>query len=71
MNPLAIELLIRHRHGDGSWSPMEESPAHHDAAAHDAERTWGRGRIFRCTRCAEEILVDAEPGQSLPAEDRP
>jgi len=48
---------IEHRHGDGSWSPMEEVPRHHDAADHDPERRWGLARIFRCTKCTETLTI--------------
>ncbi|HEX5590075.1 MAG TPA: hypothetical protein VFX65_07280 [Candidatus Limnocylindrales bacterium] len=45
-----------HLHGD-ERIPMHEG-SHHDVAAHDPERSWASGaRIFRCTRCDEEILV--------------
>ena len=52
---IAQELRIEHRHGDGSWSPLE--PIHHDSAAHDAERSWLRRTIFRCTTCDEAVTV--------------
>lgn len=48
--------------------PMEER-GHHDAAAHDPERSWQKGaRIFRCSRCAEEIVV-IPAGQDMPESD--
>ena len=40
---------------------MTETAGHHDPAAHDAERRWPFGRIFRCTSCSEEVAVDTEP----------
>ena len=61
MDPRTIELLLQHRHSDGTWSPMTETAGHHDPAAHDAERRWPFGRIFRCTSCSEEVAVDTEP----------
>src|SRR5439155_18512517 len=45
-------LFLKHRHSDGSWAPMER--VKHDAAAHDAERSWPRRAIFRCTVCRSE-----------------
>ncbi len=35
------ELMLRHRHNDGSWAELEATAAaNHDAAAHDPERAW-------------------------------
>lgn len=50
---------IQHQHNDGSWSPMEEEPAirHHTSVEHDPERSWLRGRIFRCSSCGETMTV--------------
>jgi hypothetical protein len=46
----------------------ERSP--HDAAEIDVERRWAKGgRIFRCTRCSEEVVV-IEPGQETPTTQR-
>lgn len=57
-------LRLEHRHGDGSWGRLER--AHHDAADHDAERDWSKGKIaYACTSCGELVRVDAphqEPG---------
>lgn len=61
-------LKLLHLHGS-ERIPMHEG-SHDDVAAHDPERGWVSGaRIFRCTRCDEEILVlpgdkapDAKPG---------
>ena len=50
------ELRIQHRHTDGSWGEMEEQ--HHDAADHDPERTWARGKIFRCKSCEESVTIN-------------
>jgi hypothetical protein len=52
---IAQELQLEHHHSDGSWSRLE--PMHHDSADHDAERSWLRRTIFRCTTCAEEVRV--------------
>ena len=52
---IAQELLLEHRHNDGSWSPMER--VEHDSADHDAERSWLRRMIFRCTTCDEQVSV--------------
>jgi hypothetical protein len=54
------QLHLEHRHSDGTWTPLK--PLHHDAAAHDAERSWARRTIYRCD-CGEEVSVterDAE-----------
>ncbi len=49
------ELMLRHRHGDGSWGRLEARPAHHDPAAHDSERDWEEGQLYVCTTCDEEV----------------
>ncbi len=57
-------LTLMHLHGD-ERHPMTER-GHDNAAAHDPERGWRQGaRIFRCTRCADEVVVMA-PGQDKP-----
>lgn len=48
---------LRHQHRDGAWAVMEEVPSHHTPADHDPERGWLRGRIFKCTKCAETVTV--------------
>ena len=50
------EYQLRHRHDDGNWGDMVEAPPD-DAADHDVERRWGRGRLFRCTACEEAVLI--------------
>jgi hypothetical protein len=55
---IAQELLLEHRHDDGSWSRMER--VEHDSTDHDAERSWLRRMIFRCTTCDEEVSVVSE-----------
>ena len=52
---IAQQFRLEHHHSDGSWSPLE--PQHHESADHDAERSWLRRTIFRCTSCAEEVAV--------------
>jgi hypothetical protein len=51
-------LRLNHRHGD-AWHPMVEVPGMHDRPEQDLERSWRRGRIFRCEECQEEILVES------------
>jgi hypothetical protein len=63
-----VKLL--HRHSDEDWIPMTEG-SEHDAAAHDIERRWLKSaRIFRCSRCDEEIAIvpSAEPRSEAPGE---
>lgn len=48
---------IQHSHGDDDWHDMTEVAPHPDSAENDSERDWSRGRIFRCTTCADEIRV--------------
>jgi hypothetical protein len=56
-------LKLIHLHGD-ERVPMHE--AHHDPAAHDAERGWLSGaRIFRCSRCDEQVVVMPEDEQGV------
>ena len=57
-------VKLMHPHGKDFY-PMAET-SHHDAAQHDPERSWQRGaRIFRCSRCEEEIVV-LPPGVEVP-----
>ena len=52
-------LRLEHRHSDGSWSPLER--VHHDAAEHDPERDWAKGKlVFSCLTCDEMVRV-ADP----------
>ena len=51
------ELMLRHRHSDGSWSELEATAANHDPAAHDPERAWDDSRLFVCRACGEEVEV--------------
>jgi hypothetical protein len=58
MDPMRYaELVLRHRHGDGSWSRLEPRPSHHDPADHDIERTWKDGQVFACPSCDEQVQV--------------
>lgn len=55
-------LLMEHRHDDGTWGRLERMPDH-DAAAHDPERDWAKGKtIYTCTTCDEMIRVE-DPGR--------
>ena len=43
---------------------------HHDAAAHDGERSWLRRAIFRCSTCDEQVTVTVDGDESgLPQPD--
>lgn len=64
-------IKLMHRHGNADWAPYSEG-SDHTPASHDMERSWlKRGaRIFKCTECADEIMVlpetappDEQPGQ--------
>jgi hypothetical protein len=51
-------LVLLHHHGGGEYEPMTE----HGVDTHDPERALLRGelrgaRIFRCSKCADEVLV--------------
>jgi hypothetical protein len=57
-----VKLL--HRHTNDDWVAMAETD--HDPAARDPERAWLRGaRIFKCSKCDEEIAI--APPDSHPA----
>jgi hypothetical protein len=53
------ELTLRHRHSDGSWSPLEPRPERHDPAELDPERDWPSGQLYACPTCDEQVLVEA------------
>lgn len=56
-------LQIEHRHSDGSWGKFERT--HHDAADHDAERDWAKGKIvYSCTACDEVVRVELQHSES-------
>ena len=56
-------LQIEHRHSDGSWGKFERT--HHDAADHDAERDWAKGKIvYSCTTCDEVVRVELQHSES-------
>ena len=56
----AIRLL--HRHGNGEYAAMVER-SEHSATAQDPERQWMKGaRIFACTTCSDEIVVQPNVG---------
>ncbi len=50
---------IQHKHRDGTWAQFEEDPAPqaHGSPEHDPERSWLRGRIFRCRSCDEAVTI--------------
>lgn len=56
-------VSIEHRHSDGSWSPLELVPSHHDPAQHDPERDWEHGRVFKCKACEEEVRISTESSE--------
>lgn len=54
-------IKLMHRHADEDWAPYEEG-SHHSSEAHDPERQWLKGaRIFKCTRCADEVAIEIGP----------
>ena len=60
------EYRLTHQHTDGTWGEFEE--VEHDSAAHDPERWWSIGRVFRCTSCDEQVVVVPQ-GEDKPVED--
>jgi hypothetical protein len=61
-----LTLRMEHRHNDGSWSGLEPDTSHHDPAEHDPERAWAKGRIYRCTKCDEQVRVIDDASESGP-----
>jgi hypothetical protein len=61
-------FALEHRHSDGSWSPLEPGPEHHDPAQHDPERDWQHGRFFVCKVCGEEVRVTTTEALADPDE---
>jgi hypothetical protein len=55
-----IQLLVEHRHNDGSWGRLQRE-SHHTSVDHDPERDWAKGEIYRCTSCDELVRVRREP----------
>lgn len=55
---------IEHSHGNGEWHEMHEVPGH-DSAQADPERGWLRGRLFRCSTCADEIRIGGGPSAPI------
>jgi hypothetical protein len=51
-------LKVLHPHGGEELVPMDSVP-HHDSASHDPERRWPFARLFKCTKCDEEVMVVA------------
>ena len=62
------EYRLTHHHDDGSWGTMVEEPLQHDPAAHDPERRWGFGRLFRCTDCDQTVVVQPPEEPPVPHE---
>jgi hypothetical protein len=60
-------LRLEHRHGDGTWAPLEPRRGHHDPADHDPERDWANGRIYVCTSCNEQVRVTDLASEGGPA----
>ena len=57
-------LLVEHRHGD-QWVRLQPS-SQHDSAESDPERAWGRGRIYSCPECDEQVRVDMDWDERTP-----
>ena len=64
-------LRLEHKHEDGTWASFEPRPSQHDAAEHDPERSWAKGRIYACTSCDEQILVSDASDEGSPGAMRP
>jgi hypothetical protein len=58
-----------HWHGGDEWAEMEEVTPAHSSAEGDPERSWRKGRIFRCASCDEQFLI-AGPEDEPPSHQR-
>ena len=61
-----LEYRISHRHKDGAWGEMTDITAHHTIVDHDPERTWGEGRLYKCTSCDEWAMIRKVDDQGRP-----
>jgi hypothetical protein len=68
-----LEYRISHRHKDGAWGEMVESPTvHHSAVDHDPERQWlEEGTLYKCTSCDEWAIIRKadESGRPIRVDD--
>lgn len=48
---------------------MEEVSPAHSSAEGDPERSWGKGRVFKCSSCEEQFLVP-DPEDQPPSQQR-
>ncbi len=69
LNSAMLLLRLEHRHNDGSWSPLEPRPSHHDSAEYDPERDWATGRTYACPTCDEQVRVMGPASEGGP--DKP
>jgi hypothetical protein len=58
------ELILEHRHADGSWASLERSD--HGPADHDPEREWGEHGVYVCSACNEQVRVSVPAGSDDP-----
>lgn len=58
---------IQHDHGNGEWHDMVDVTEATNANQ-DPERSWLRGRIFRCTTCEDSIRIEV-PEQGTAADE--
>ena len=63
-----VYYKVSHRHKDGGWGDMEEV-AIHRSSAHDKERLWGIGRLFRCTSCDEDVTLIPPGSEPAPHQE--
>ena len=61
-----LMLSLRHRHNDGSWSPLEPRTTH-DPATSDPERSWASKTIYVCKACEEEVWVEPLEDPAAPS----
>jgi hypothetical protein len=61
------ELVLEHRHSDGSWGQLERS--HHDPADHDPEREWRDRGLYVCTTCDEQVRLGIPADADQPEAD--
>jgi hypothetical protein len=65
-------MKLMHWHGGNDWVEMVEGSGDHDVASHDPERSWLKGgRIYRCSKCEEQVAVVPQSADAMMDEGHP
>ena len=59
-----LNIRFQHRHNDGT-SRHVRARTGPSQPAHDPERDWASGTIYKCTTCDEEIIVAHDEPSTL------